>query len=274
MLHHQLPALSPALSSFFAMAALVGALGSVIGYLGTEVAETPIFDRLLFPARFYNDLTPLTLLKLTLLLPMGGPLHRAALSVLDTFRSHDLYAGSRRGTMLGTAFFTDSRLKYCASTACGDSPKKDARNAMWMRVMRGARPRGDGAGQRATQSVCQLSLRAGRVPVSGRVNQVREDGVTWRTIVGIICSELTAVGVALVAGLYIHVPWLAAFFMLPLTLKLLAAAVAVEREPLRPISDEDIPTEEVLFEVDDLVRGFFIIKGSEETVHMCSSFVA
>lgn len=83
---------------------------------------------------------------------------------------------------------------------------------------------------------------------------------------GIFCSELTAVAVALIAGLYIHVPWLAGFVMVPLVLKLLAAIVAVKREHLRPISEKDIPTQEKIFEIDDLVRGFFIIKGSEEAV--------
>ena len=38
------------------MSALSGALGSIIGYLGAEIAEANIFDRLLWPQRFYNDL--------------------------------------------------------------------------------------------------------------------------------------------------------------------------------------------------------------------------
>ena len=86
---------------------------------------------------------------------------------------------------------------------------------------------------------------------------------------GIFCSELTAVAVALIAGLYIHVPWLAGFVMVPLVLKLLATIVAVKREHLRPILEKDIPTQEKIFEIDDLVRGFFIIKGSDEAVCIC-----
>lgn len=248
------------------MAALAGSLGSVIGYLGAEVAEPPIFERLFFPARFYNDLTPLLFLKLTLLFPMGGPLHRAALQVLDIFRAHGLYAGRRRGTMLGTAFFSDSGLKYSASSCRVVGARKDARNAMWVRTMQAVRRLRDGTARRAIQPVFQLSLRAGHVPDRSGVVKVREDVVTWRTVAGIVCSELTAVVAAIVAGVYVGVPWLAGFLLVPLMLKVLAMAVAVKREPLRPMAEKDAPEAEEIFEVDDLVRGFFVVRGAEETV--------
>ena len=41
------------------MNALAGALGSVIGYLGTEAADTALFEALLWPERCYSKQTPL-----------------------------------------------------------------------------------------------------------------------------------------------------------------------------------------------------------------------
>jgi hypothetical protein len=90
------------------MSALAGALGFVIGTLGSEVAERTLFECLLWPQRFYNDFNFFIFLKLMFLMPMGGPLHAAALETLDNLREHGLYLGRRRGNMLGTAFLPDS----------------------------------------------------------------------------------------------------------------------------------------------------------------------
>jgi hypothetical protein len=75
------------------MSALAGALGSVIGYLGSEVAEQTLFERLLWPQRFYNDFNFFMFLKPMFLMPIGDPLHAAALETLDNFRGHGLYLG-------------------------------------------------------------------------------------------------------------------------------------------------------------------------------------
>ena len=81
------------------MSALSGALGSIIGYLGAEVAEATIFERLLWPQRFYNDFNLTISIKLALLMPMGGPLHCAALQTLDVFNEKGLYLGLGRGQL-------------------------------------------------------------------------------------------------------------------------------------------------------------------------------
>jgi hypothetical protein len=52
--------------------AFAGALGSIIGYLGSEVAEVAIFERLLWPQRFYYNLTPKSAVGLAFTMPMGG----------------------------------------------------------------------------------------------------------------------------------------------------------------------------------------------------------
>lgn len=66
--------------------AILAALGSMIGYVGSEVAGPLSFERLLWPSRFYNDLTPWVALKLAIFMPMGGPILRAALNTLDQFQ--------------------------------------------------------------------------------------------------------------------------------------------------------------------------------------------
>jgi hypothetical protein len=82
------------------MTAIAGALGSVIGYVGGEVADRALFERLLWPQRFYNDFTFGGFVRLALLMPMGGPVHKAAIETLEKFRENGLYNGAVRGDML------------------------------------------------------------------------------------------------------------------------------------------------------------------------------
>jgi hypothetical protein len=70
-----------------------------------------IFERLLWLQRFYNDFNLTICIKLALLMPMGGPLHRTALQSLDAFNENGLYLGSCQGNMLGTAFYGQLPLK-------------------------------------------------------------------------------------------------------------------------------------------------------------------
>jgi hypothetical protein len=154
------------------MSAIAGGFGSILGYLGAEVAgaagsrslrqrprllyyirraymswtdsptdspesrrvaESTVFERLLWPEHFYNDLTIRSFMNLSLLHPMGGPLHRAALETLDTFRAHDLYSGPRRGNMLRTAFMRDQNHQYFARTS--ENEAKEVRNGFLLEVM-------------------------------------------------------------------------------------------------------------------------------------------
>ncbi|WYZ38157.1 hypothetical protein EsH8_III_000071 [Colletotrichum jinshuiense] len=115
-------------------------LGVVIGYLGAEVAGVSAFERLLWPERFYNAVDALDLLRLGLFMPMGGPLHRAALETLDKFREYGLYKGRRRGDMLGTAFFPNNTdvhyLHKTASTPEGRKLPGSVRNGFWIEVLK------------------------------------------------------------------------------------------------------------------------------------------
>lgn len=119
------------------MDGLAGALGSVVGYLGAEVAEEEVFEKLLWPQRFYNDCTAWSLVQQFFLMGMGGPMHRAALATLDDLRDHGLYLGPRRGDMLGTAFYKDSRKSnFWRTHPDNASQPKDSRNALWVGALR------------------------------------------------------------------------------------------------------------------------------------------
>ncbi|GKZ51435.1 hypothetical protein AbraIFM66951_005782, partial [Aspergillus brasiliensis] len=64
----------------------LSASSTLIGYIGTEVA-TPsnTFHRLLWPQRHYNNFSLRNSWKPALLMPLGGPLHTAALKTIDQF---------------------------------------------------------------------------------------------------------------------------------------------------------------------------------------------
>ena len=93
-------------------AAVLNALGTLIGYIGAEAATSQVFERLLWPQRFWNGFSTTKALKIALFMPMGGPLHRAALHTLDRFFKHGLFKGDSLGHILGTAFYTDTTSSY------------------------------------------------------------------------------------------------------------------------------------------------------------------
>lgn len=54
-----------------------GAFGAVLGYIGAEAATMLTLERLLWPQRFYSNFRLGTLLPISLLTPMGGPIHKS-----------------------------------------------------------------------------------------------------------------------------------------------------------------------------------------------------
>lgn len=119
--------------------ALAGALGSVIGYLGGEVAEPAVFERLLWPQRFYNVNSVSNLIEMALFMPMGGPLHKAALETIDVFRQKGLYDGAAQGHMLGTAFYQNKKLTYQLHGYDGPDKDCEVRNGLWATVLQQCR---------------------------------------------------------------------------------------------------------------------------------------
>lgn len=232
------------------MGTIAAALGSVIGYLGAEVATENIFERLLWPERYYHDCTLLSTLKLSFLMAMGGPLHRAALGTLQIFQQNGLYRGPLRGKMLGTAFYHCGTEFYIPRSNVSDQgQKKEVRNCLWIEVLRHVKGTAKGESFVSTaqndkkplheiQMVFQLRLRAlTSRDDPARFRCIEEDKITWRVLLGIICSELSGIAVAICTAIFFHYYWLTAYFCLPLVFKLLALLFRVRRQPL---DNEDV----------------------------------
>lgn len=112
---------------------VISALGTLIGYIGSEAATEDVFQRLLWPQRFFNAFSWQDLLQIGFLYPMGGPLHKAALTTLDKFHQSGLFRGKDLGNMLGTAFFHDTGLKYKAHDPQSNLVEKEfVRNGLWV----------------------------------------------------------------------------------------------------------------------------------------------
>ncbi|KAK1532155.1 uncharacterized protein CCOS01_04138 [Colletotrichum costaricense] len=216
------------------MSATSSALGAVLGYLGAEVAGISLFERLLWPERFYNAVDAIALIRLALFMPMGGPLHRAALETLDKFRDHGLYKGRRRGDMLGTTFFSDKAsvhyLHKTATTPEGRKLPRAVRNGFWIEVLKHVDDRislggsWTGAGPapvpdtvrlkeggeapadtvRTTRRIYRLDLEFQSSQGSEASPQLKafNENFGFRTLLGIVVSELSSILLAVAAGIW------------------------------------------------------------------------
>ena len=268
--------------------AFAGALGSIIGYLGTEVAEVAIFERLLWPQRFYYQLTPKSAVGLAFMMPMGGPLYKAALQTLDSFRRRGLYKGKQQGHMLGTAFYGNTGLRYTIHRYQGIDKDVEVRNGLWVRVLQhveheqtsileasrtksDAESKGEGPQiyRRTSQWVhhLTLSVQDPLLKAHEQVDHYFDNQSSWKTYVAIFLSEASAIACAIVIFSWQHCHWFSAYLCLPLLLKLLAVPCSVRRgpeisgPPLSPDKDEI-----VVFEVSDYDHGFPVIEGPESIV--------
>ena len=261
------------------MTAIAGALGSVIGYLGGEVAEATMFERLLWPQRLYNNPSVLDLLKISALFPMGGPLHSAALKTLDAFRDNGLYSSYYQGHLLGTAFYLDSNMRYSVHGASPSSGALEVRNGFWVEVLRRVRPKEISAAaltdaenplqshrppRRARQVVYHLCLSQGSdIPPKPHVVVINEDRVTWHVALGVAASELSAIGLAIFIGVYEGLIWLAVYLCVPLMLKAFAVMFSVDREPLQEPPPDSTSA---IFEISTGNRDFMLIEGPSAVV--------
>jgi len=260
---------------------ITGTLGTILGYLGAEVAEESTFERLLWPQRYYNDVSPVILVRLALLMPSGGPLHRAALETLSRFQKNGLYLGKTRGNMLGSAFYRCLDVSYFARTVVGqEHAAKESRNGFLVEISRSLAHRhaarqddgekllsAQGKSRRAHIPLHRVFLTCcqRQTQTSRDKRIVAEDKLTWKCFAGVIASELTAVAAAVVAGTYAHSTWLSIYFMLPLIFKVLSLGTSVRREPLRSgISGES--EAETIFELDDLNHGLVLMQGPDHVV--------
>ncbi|KAB2573306.1 hypothetical protein DBV05_g8016 [Lasiodiplodia theobromae] len=256
----------------------LNALGTLIGYLGAEAATIHLFERILWPQRFWNRLDFKNALLMVLFMPMGGPLHKAALQTLDSFFEHGLLKGGHRGHMLDTAFFQDYKLEYNVWVDGERVDTEQTRNGLWIRAisevkMEDIPPQKSMKGEssrerpiRAATSFSRLVLdyntdkRAGDRPV------IRNDtgNTSLHVIFGVFLSELTGVAVGTVAA-YKWKTGYALLWFLPLILKLISIFAAVAREDLARPSENAEAESEKCFEI--LHRhGVLMIQGKESVV--------
>ncbi|KAH8757103.1 hypothetical protein BGZ57DRAFT_646178 [Hyaloscypha finlandica] len=273
------------------------ALGTIVGYLGTEVASASIFGRLLWPSRSYNTTEAKSLAAMALLLPMGGPIHKGAVEALNQLSLAGLWMGYCRGDMLGTAFYPDTAHRYVVRDSCGSSTaEKEARNSFWIRIMeiaaRQQRLHVTSDGSTADLQVQRSSSRLRtRRPVflltlsrangeAAKKNDIIEGDIgapTLRTVAGTVASEL----VTLVFGVITAVLWRSFFsiwYLAPVILKLAALFFTVQRTPVASVSPP--PADEGddstgkpsagaghgLYQVKAHADGFFLIQGPSDLV--------
>ncbi|KAK8042410.1 hypothetical protein PG994_012893 [Apiospora phragmitis] len=264
---------------------LTQALGAVLGYIGSEVAEVTTFERLLWPERFYNDASLPTILKQSLFMTMGGPLHSAALKTLDVFRTHGLYRGPGRGNLLGTAFYSDLKAQHTSritASSPGHGTDDQVRNGFWVEVLRqldkqvftkGRVPsRSDIEKERvesfrAIQAVHHLQLRlvSRQEKPKSRTVILREDKISWKTLLGVVISETVTVIVTIIAAI-LTTWWVALFMVIPLVLKLSSLLFHTRREGLRTASESTKKDQSIICEIRKITQGFFLIEGPVSAV--------
>lgn len=261
---------------------VISALGTIIGYVGSEAATEDVFERLLWPQRFFNACSWQDLGQIGLLNPMGGPLHKAALTTLDRFQHSGLFKGRNQGNMLGTAFFHDTGISYkIHDPPPGSAGKEYVRNGLWVQAIDRI--------SLAAPSQKEASLESGVKPpkvirarsvvnllelsyVDGNVDPkktVKYDtgSPSCQTFLMIIWSEITGLAV----GGFVLGYWRSYFsfiWFLPLALRILSAVFSIERENLltKPSKKEADMQESKSFEVNNHGHGFLVVEGKESAV--------
>lgn len=261
--------------------AVISALGTLVGYIGAEAATEDVFERLLWPQRFFNAVSRQDFLQIGFLTPMGGPLHRAAVATLDTMHRNGLFRGRSLGNMLGTAFFHDSGLKYKVHEQQKVVGKEHVRSGVWVRaVQRVAMPATidkerhaeDGITERKivrARSVVSLLELSHSETVKDSKKTVRNDAstITLRCILTIIWSEITGLAAAGLAFGYWR-SYFSLLWLMPLFLKLVSVISVIPREDLQGklASKDTHPESTKQFEVNTKGHGFLVVEGTESVV--------
>jgi len=264
------------------------ALGTIVGYVGTEVASSSIFDRVLWPSRFWNIVDLKSSLATAFYHPAGGPIHKAAVDDMNRIVRHGLLQGYCRGDMLGTVFFEDSGQSYRTHTLAGPGPTKEVRNVFWLLVLSripwkplanssestGEIRLDDELAQKAVVRVKAQRpihvLRLGRAPTSDsdpKLSVVDGDVGSFkgRYKVGVVASEIITLGFGIVSLAVWQSPF-SSWYATPLLLKLVALAFAVRRTTVDH-NDSEKDSENTLYEITGISKGFMLIHGPWELVN-------
>ncbi|KAM0286444.1 hypothetical protein ACHAQH_000870 [Verticillium albo-atrum] len=266
----------------------VAALGALLGYVGAEAATTMPFEHLFWPQRRLSNVSCQSLLAAAVLLPMGGPLHKAALATFDRLHEHGIFKGVQRGHMLGTAFYPDPGWTYVQHKDGVKGEPKALRNCLWASAMgllhyagdptdptptaaeerrrtststtrtsttrissistTSSHPDGLSKMQRIEKGFGSVLPAAPRARIStyhltfspatdddkgSRLPFVREDHRTpgLRVLLMLVAAESTAIVFAVVLAAVWRTFW-AAMWVVPLLLRVVGAAFALDREAL------------------------------------------
>lgn len=237
-----------------------GALGAVLGYIGAEVATPEIYHHLLWPQRFYSNATIQTIPIIALLMPIGDPLHSVALETLDVFFKFGLFKGHESGHMLGTAFYNDQQWIYTSSkitcTKGSELLQREviksefSRNCLWISAVKGvpipdlpnkstndSGEKGDAKEPhkvRAKYAVSHLILsKATDEDKKSEIQFVQENVgfPSFAVFATIVTAEFSAIVVAITLILTSKSAW-AAWWLVPLILRLVSACFALNRDQL------------------------------------------
>lgn len=246
-----------------------GAFGSLLGYIGAEAVTTASFESLLWPQRSLSNFKVSRLPWMALLMPMGGPMHKAALKVFDIIYNYGLLKGRQQGHMLGTAFFPELGWTYTMySQGIHEEHTESLRNCILaqalsllpmpnldppktssnMTSIEGAirSPQDKVERVRAKVRVSHLHIAKATEKDKKTLNLpfVREQHGTPgpRILLAICGSELSAIGVAIGVAAYFASPW-ALIWIVPLALRLVSAVFAVRREPLVQLTSSTSATD-------------------------------
>ncbi|KAJ5381726.1 uncharacterized protein N7496_004154 [Penicillium cataractarum] len=284
---------------------VLSALGTLIGYIGTEVATDDAFYRLLWPHRGFSNFSLRNAWKVAIFMPLGGPLHKTALETMDTFFNHGLFQGELCGQMLGTAFFPDTNMTYQLFQDGLFKREASVRNGLWVKVLNRMSSRATKAipGLQETERKMESSHTGARdrrqiftvhylqlsVEEEHNSRPIAKDmivesdvgPVTPKILMAIATSEITAIAVAIA----VMIIWKSAFmiiWLIPLILKLLGAFLTLARQDVlipKPKASASIATasgnnEEVdsstICPASKLLvstkQGFQVICGPEEIV--------
>ncbi|CEI60178.1 hypothetical protein FVEN_g6362 [Fusarium venenatum] len=234
----------------------ISALGALLGYVGAEAATTAPFGHLLWPQRHLDHPSWQSAFMAALLMPMGGPLHKAALETFDTLHRHGLFRGAYKGHMLGTAFFNDIGWTYTMHDMGVKGLPKAVRNCIWTRAMSLLEhPQlNDGSmmlpmeKKEQSKAKRQSSVRAWISCYHLTFSQATEDDRSSalpfvrervntpgpQVYLSLLAAESSAIIIAIILIVIWRTPWVT-LWLAPLALRLISTFFAIHREPLETL---------------------------------------
>ncbi|KAL8787514.1 MAG: hypothetical protein Q9213_002172 [Squamulea squamosa] len=262
-------------------AAVLGALGTLIAYLGTEISVNDLFNRLLWPQKYYNNPSTQKIWKAALLMPMGGPLHKAALTTLDAIYKHG--CSKAIGMAICSAqLFADTGRSYRLLEKDATSTTEHARNGMWLRVI-------EELPKLLTDNPSSKARPEEAVPLTKRIRQYiavshlfleRANKVAWPVVpedtrpvdIKILGWLIVTDASGIADPFAVALVWRSAFMLLwliPVCLKLLSACFPVPRESLATTASPSPTLDRARFAKFEIItngNGFQIIEGEESLV--------